>query len=57
VSVCPIVTTVNSGKTTEMIEMPLQVVGLMGQKYQVLDGGSSSSHSKGKILARTGGIV
>jgi len=36
-SVCPLVTTANSGKTAESIEIPFWVVNLVGSRYHELD--------------------
>jgi len=38
-SVRPLVTTVNSGKTTDSIKMPFGVAGQVGPRNHVLDGG------------------
>jgi len=35
-SVCPLVTSVNSGKTAVTIEMPFRMMGQVGQRYHVL---------------------
>jgi len=37
-SVCPLVTIVNSGKTADSIEMPLGIVGRVDPVNDVLDG-------------------
>jgi len=49
-SFCPLVTTVNSGKTADSVEMPYRVMDRVGPRNHVLDRGPDSLTGRGKIL-------
>ena len=48
-SVCPLVTSAYCGKTTESIEMPFGMMGRVGPRNHVLDGGLHRRHTANTV--------
>ena len=55
-SVCPLVTNMYCAKTAESIEMPFGVVGLLGLRYDVVNG-KPTSLQEGHFFVGMGGAM